>query len=338
MSYLCCLIYLKNILNNMFSIIVPLYNKAPYIEKTINSIFSQVFKAFELIVVDDGSTDDSFTQLQVISYKLQEEDPSQFRKLKIIQQSNQGVSVARNNGVKAAKYDYIAFLDADDWWAPSYLEEIARLIREYPKAGIYACSYFKVKQGKFISAQIGVSSDFEKGSIDYFEAYSKSLWMPVWTGAAVVPRNAFNKIGGFKINLSLGEDFDLWLRIALSYQVVLLNRPLAFYNQDVDLSKRAIGRLHNPKSHILFNLDCFEKEALNNNKLKQLLDNLRTYGLFPYYLSREYRPNAKYELKKVNWKKQPRSMIRKYKMPITLLKLQNFIFVFLYNFKMIISK
>ena len=107
----------------MFSIIIPLYNKAAYIEKAIRSVMCQTYQEFEVIVVDDGSTDESFAQLSVISQQLSVEEPDKFIKIKIVQQENQGVSTARNNGVKLAKYDYIAFLDADDWWEPTFLRE-----------------------------------------------------------------------------------------------------------------------------------------------------------------------------------------------------------------------
>ncbi len=322
----------------MFSIIVPLYNKAPFIEKTINSVFLQTFKNFELIVVDDGSTDDSLEKLLFIQEQLKVKNLEEYSKLKVIKQSNQGVSIARNNGVKEAKYDFIAFLDADDWWDPTFLEEIFALIKEYPEAAIYVSSYYKVKHGINYPAQIGVSESFEKGYLNYFEAYSKSLWMPIWTGASVISKEVFNKVGGFNSDLTLGEDLYLWLKITLTNSVAFVNKPLSFYNQDVDLSKRAIGRLHNPQSHILFNLDNFDEEERNNSNLKQLLDNLRTYGLFPYYLNNEYRMKAKIELQKVNWDKQPRSMLKKYRRPIFILNLENSFFVLLSKIKMKILK
>ena len=99
----------------MFSIIIPLYNKAPYIAKAIQSVAAQTYKEFELIVIDDGSTDESLEKLRVLSTELGEKNPEFIAKLKIVEQQNQGVSNTRNNAVKLAKYDYIAFLDADDW-------------------------------------------------------------------------------------------------------------------------------------------------------------------------------------------------------------------------------
>ena len=95
----------------MFTVVIPLYNKANYIEKAINSVLNQTFTEFEIIVVNDGSTDESLEKI------------GHFKdaRLKIINQENAGVSTARNNGVKEAKYDYVAFLVADDWWDEHFL-------------------------------------------------------------------------------------------------------------------------------------------------------------------------------------------------------------------------
>ena len=125
-----------------FSVIVPIYNKAPYVEKAIRSIFDQTFRDFDLIVVDDGSTDGS----DKIVEKLISENLKPIASL--IRQPNQGVSTARNNGVAASSGEYICFLDADDWWEPTFLEEMDAMISAIPNAGIYGTSYFIVKHGK----------------------------------------------------------------------------------------------------------------------------------------------------------------------------------------------
>jgi glycosyltransferase involved in cell wall biosynthesis len=165
----------------MFSIIIPLYNKAPYIEKAVQSVLDQTCQDFELIVVDDGSTDDSLEKVQKFKSS----------KVRIIEQKNSGVSTARNNGIKVAKYDYAAFLDADDWWAPEFLEEMKTLITEFPGGVLYASSYFIVKNGKNRVAPIALPQNFESGYIDYIKIYSERLCMPVWTGATILKKNVF---------------------------------------------------------------------------------------------------------------------------------------------------
>ncbi|MDR2684185.1 MAG: glycosyltransferase, partial [Prevotellaceae bacterium] len=253
--------------------------------------------------------------------------------IRIIEQQNSGVSTARNNGVKAAKYDYIAFLDADDWWNEDYLTEIAKLINDFPQGALFANSYFKVKNGKNIPAKIGIPHGFERGYFDYFEAYSKSLWMPICASTAVIKKAIYYEMDGFKPALKIGEDFDLWVRMALKYKTVLFNKPLAYYNQDVDLQTRGV-RMHKTEHNFLFNLQELEKQANMNKKLKQVLDNLRVYGLFPYFLQKNTRNQTLAELQKVDWTQQPKSEYKKYyKTPILYLKLKMLIFKILSNIK-----
>ncbi len=283
----------------MFSVIIPLYNKAAYIEKAIKSVLAQTFNEFELIVVDDGSTDDSFGKLSVISYQLSLNDSVTFQKLRIINQKNAGVSTARNNGVKVAKFDYIAFLDADDWWDSTYLEEMKGLIDQFPEAGLYGSSYFKVKNGQNIPAKIGVDVGFERGIINYFRTYSRSLYQPIWTGAAIVRKSVFDSENGFKPRLKMGEDFDLWVRIAMKYPVALLNKPLAYYNQDVEVINRAIGeRFYEPEQHMLFS---DYREFNDNPDFKKMYETLAVYGLFPYYLAGKNKKEVDLILKHIHW-------------------------------------
>ncbi len=272
---------------------------------------AQTFRDFELVVVDDGSTDDSF---QVAQSVLKNTDV----KHQLIHQENAGVSMARNNGVKAASGDYICFLDADDWWAPSFLERMDWLIQEYPDAGIYGTNYYVVKNGR---QKICVTTA-KTGHINYCHAYAEKLQMPLWTGAVSIPRSVFCETGGFKPHLKLGEDFDLWIRIALSHKVAFLDEPLSYYFQDSDPVWRGTGHLTDPKVHMLWNLDYLSEEEKKNPDYKQLIDNLRTYSLLPYYLSDRYRKDAKQELAKVDWKKQPRKTRSLYRYPVWLLKLR----------------
>ena len=290
-----------------FSVIIPLYNKAPYVAKAIGSVLSQTFTDFELIIVDDGSKDDSA--------QLAEQAIEGRANCRLIRQGNAGVSMARNNGVAASQGDYLCFLDADDWWDSTFLEKMDGLIRDYPDAGIYGTNYFYVKNGR---ERVCVTTA-ETGYIDYCKAYAEKLQMPLWTGAVSIPREVFNETGGFKTWLKLGEDFDVWIRIALKHKVAFLNEPVAYYYQDANPTWRGVGHLTNPQYHMLWNLDYLSEEEKTNPDYKQLIDNLRTYGLMPYYLSRQYREAAKQELVKVDWGKQPKKVRRQYSEPVLLL-------------------
>ena len=114
-----------------FSIIIPLYNKYDFIEKAVFSVLNQSYPHFELIVIDDGSYDGSIKVVENIKDT----------RIKLFKQSNGGVSSARNKGIEIAKYDLIAFLDADDWWGDNYLESMLKLILKYPDVSIYGPRY-----------------------------------------------------------------------------------------------------------------------------------------------------------------------------------------------------
>lgn len=303
-----------------FSIIVPLYNKAPYVRRALDSIISQTYTDWELIIVDDGSTDNSAAICEEYLKNIKHQTS------RIIHQQNAGVASARNNGVKASKGDYVAFLDADDWWEPNFLDEIDKLIIDYPDAGIYATNYIYYKPGK-----THVALKLERRYINYPEAYLQSTAMPVWTGVTCMPRKVFDEMGGFPVGVKLGEDFLLWAKTALHYKVAFCEKALAYYNNDVPTSLRATRNLHEPKKHMLFNLAPLEVEIVKQvergkwkverkAEWKALLDKLRVSGLMEYWLSKEYHNVAAEELKKVDWSKQANSVVRQYNTPIWILK------------------
>ncbi|MBO5013329.1 MAG: glycosyltransferase family 2 protein [Paludibacteraceae bacterium] len=366
-----------------FSVIIPLYNKAPYIRKALESVLAQTYTDYELIIVDDGSTDGSAEiaeallqeaiRLQGYEAKGMENSatdtlasrlsPLAFR-LRLLKQPNQGVSAARNSGVAQSNGEYLAFLDADDWWEPTYLEHMAQLIEDYPDAGLYACNYVYYKPGK-----THVTLNIPTGYINYPNAYYESNAMPVWTGAAMIPRKIYDEMGGFPLGIKLGEDFLLWAKIALRYPVAFLNEPLAWYNNDVPATLRVTRNLHAPEHHMLFRLelafgDIFEvkgerleakgtEDEVKGERLKVkgmensetdapssrlsplasrlsedwqvLLDKLRVNGLLEYWLDTRYHGVAAKELAKVNWNLQPNSIKRIYKTPIWLLKLKRLV-------------
>ena len=289
-----------------FSVIIPLYNKAPYVAKAIGSVLAQTFTDYDLIIIDDGSKDESFA----VALKAIEGHGN----CHIYKQKNAGVSMARNIGVALSRGDYLCFLDADDWWEPDFLMEMSRLIEEFPDAGIYGTNYTIVNETKHKTrvAEIGVEEGFERGYINYCQTYAKTMYMPLTSISVAIPRSVFDEKKGFPKGIKLGEDFLLWIRIALKYKVAFLNKPMAFYNQDVDAANRGVGRLHKPEEHMLWNLDFWASEEVLNSDYKQLVDNLRTYGLYPYYLSKEYHDAAKKELGKVDWQRQTERIRKRY--------------------------
>ena len=277
-----------------FSVIIPLYNKASYVAKAIQSVLSQTFTDFELIIVDDGSKDNSF----VVAVNAIEGQGN----CHIYRQQNAGVSMARNMGVAFSHGDYLCFLDADDWWDERFLVEMAQLIEAFPEAGIYGTNYTIVNETKRKTrvSPIGVEAGFEKGYINYCQVYAKTLAMPLWTGAVCVPRAVFDAVGGFNPQLKMGEDFDLWIRIAIKHKVAFLNKPLAFYNQDVEVQHRAIGSLPEPRTQFAFCADYLKDDMEKDADLKRIVECIQIICLRSYYLSGKYHDQASNVLKSIN--------------------------------------
>lgn len=343
-----------------FSVIIPLYNKAPYVKKALESVFAQTYTDFELIVVDDGSTDDSASIVQQLideRLKVKGEEtsgavtstynlsPITYKlSVRLITQSNAGVSAARNNGVAASKGEYVAFLDADDRWEPTFLEKMAELIAKFPEAGLYASNYIYYKPGK---TRVAINN-IPTGYFNYPKAYYEGGAMPITSISVAVQRKIFDAAGGFPLGIKLGEDFLLWAKIAMQHKVAFLNEPLAWYNNDVPATLRATRNLHAPEHHMLFRLEligdrlevigCEDSGAdtfastpytLHHTPTKddwrRLIDKLRVNGLLDYWLDKRYHEQAAEELKKVEWSKQPTSVKRIYKTPIWILKLKRLI-------------
>lgn len=285
--------------------------------------------------MDDGSTDGSAAICEEYLSTLYTIHRTPLENIRLLSQPNSGVAAARNRGVAESHGEFVCFLDADDWWEDTYWEEMDRLIQEYPDAGLYATNYVYYKPGK-----THVALKLERGYMNYPEAYLHSDAMPVWTGAACMPRKVFDEMGGFPVGIKLGEDFLLWAKTALHYPVAFSEKPLAYYNNDIPASLRATRNLHAPEHHMLFHLDSIEEEihktshithqtsrtvhrtpyTIHRDAWMRLLDKLRVCGLLDYWMSDVYHEVAAAELAKVDWSKQPKKVIRIYHTPIWMLK------------------
>lgn len=241
-----------------FSVIIPLFNKEKYIQKTLESVLKQSFVDFEVIIVNDGSTDGSEAIIK------------QFKdsRIRYFKTKNHGAAHARNIGIDTAKADYIAFIDADDLWLENHLETLKNLINEFPNAGIYASRYQLVyKNNSFSIPKFnGISQDFKGYLNDYFMAtQNNSLSL---TLVNVIPKSVFNIVGNFNVFISSGQDIDMWIRIALQYPIVIGNTVTASYLEYIDDSLSKTNILQKK-------LICFEdfKQAENQNpSLKKYLD------------------------------------------------------------------
>jgi glycosyltransferase involved in cell wall biosynthesis len=203
----------------MFSIIIPVYNKAKYIAFSVQSVINQTFVDFELIIVDDGSTDDS---LEIIDKNFEDS------RIKVIRQNNSGVSAARNRGIASAQYQYVAFLDADDFWDPTFLETFYDVISLYGNTppAIIGCCYEIVYEHKLLERPKAGQSPFVIK--EYFKkAHQNALFS---SSSTIVHRSVFERLEGFNPNILHGEDIDMWFRIMMSEPMaIFIPVRLSFY-------------------------------------------------------------------------------------------------------------
>jgi glycosyltransferase involved in cell wall biosynthesis len=259
----------------MISIIIPLYNKELYVKKTIDSVLSQNYKAFELIIVNDGSLDDSLAIVE------QFED----ERIHVYSKINEGVSLARNFGVGHSNFEFIAFLDADDYWEANYLESMMSLIKKYPDANIYGSSFKIQSESKFILPQTGISSHFKHGYIDYISILDSNLNCScLHTSAIIVKKKAFDICGGFHPKLKSGEDVLLWISLCIYGKCAYVNENICIYNFDVDPANRAVFKVFKPEEFYIFYFKELETKISLDRSQKRLLDRLRLKNLRKHYI------------------------------------------------------
>lgn len=244
----------------MFTVVIPLFNKVKFIERAINSVRNQSFHNFEIIVIDDGSTDGSAELVERIF-----ED-----EVKLIRHVNQGVSATRNLGISLANYSFIAFLDADDFWHQHYLYWVSKIIFRYPNAGLIGVSYlFKGEFPNKIEDNFSIISNY------YKHADRNTLFT---SSSTVIHKSFFENNTGFKENLKKGEDIDVWCR-AYDYfgKAYFINNPLVFYDTSAsDTSNRVypVGSHFLHEMYLNYSISEQNKEDWIEFRDKYLLLNL----------------------------------------------------------------
>lgn len=217
-----------------FSVVVPLYNKAYSIHRCIDSVLSQIDSNFEIIIIDDGSTDSS---VNIVCTYFDSQIESGL--IQIIKQENQGVSVARNKGVKLSSSNFICFLDADDEWKPDFLKNINKLIESYPEAGLFCLQHETMLNGKCVRNK----SLYKKGYFGLVDNFFKrSLLGSLANSSKVcIRKNVIEEIGGFPVGQISGEDLFVWIKISSTYPVVFFNKVSTRINMVSDLSRKGRG-------------------------------------------------------------------------------------------------
>ena len=256
-----------------FSVVIPLYNKEAFIESTLQSVLQQSFDDFEIIIVNDGSTDKSLRCVEAINDS----------RITIHNISNSGLSIARNTGVNMATANHIAFIDADDFWKPEHLQLLHNLINKYPDCGLYSTGYTFKKTEK--NYQRAIFNDLPKDFVGIVPDFFKHSLINcvAWVSAISIPKHIFNDLGYFDPEIFSEQDTDLYIRIALKYQVAIDNScASAIYNRSMETSMSYAGN-KKEAAKLLF---TYKDAEANNPDLKKFLD----YNRFSFIMQAKLNP------------------------------------------------
>lgn len=238
-----------------FSVVIPLYNKQNYIAATLQSVLAQTFTDFEVIIVNDVSTDNSVAVAQSVNDT----------RIHIINhEKNRGLSASRNTGIVNTSAAYVAFLDADDIWKPEFLESIHQLINDYPEADLFGTNYDEIHPGgitihHFVSIKTGIITDF----------FRKELNQHIYCFSSFcVRKKAFEKIGLFSENITMGEDVDFNVRANLICKLAYCDKAMA------EITMHSENQItHSTLSDkTIIDHEYYEKANPYNTDLKKYLD------------------------------------------------------------------
>ena len=208
-------------MNPFFSVIISVYNKASHISATIASVLDQSFSEFEIIIINDGSTDESKDILdRIVDSRIQ-----------VIHQDNQGVSYARNKGISLAKSKYVALLDGDDLWEIDYLKRMYDTIQLYPEESVFTCAIAHKYEDSIVPVPYSFEQDSNILKLNYFKASQKHSALSA--SSIVFKKDILHTTGEFNTNIRSGEDTDLWIRIGMHYSIVFICEILVHYVFDL---------------------------------------------------------------------------------------------------------
>lgn len=230
----------------MFSVVIPLYNKENSIQRTLECVLIQSLRDFEVLIINDGSTDHS---AEIVSKYI----PFDSR-IRLIHKENGGVCSARNLGIEKSTFSYISFLDADDLWESTYLEEQRNLINDFSDAAMWGINFAPVKNGVKEYLHTGLPDNYRGYILDYFSM--KRVSDLFCSSSVVIRKNAFDVVGLFDTRIKYSEDLDMWYRILLNFPVAFFSKTMVYYILDAE--NRALRNHRKLKEFLPFFIDKYE--------------------------------------------------------------------------------
>lgn len=243
----------------MISVVIPLYNKEKSIAQTLKSVLAQTYTDYEIIVVDDGSTDNSF---EVVRSAIQPLTHSSH--IRLISKDNGGVSSARNRGIQEAKGEYIALLDADDQLDKDYLAEQMRMINDFPAAAMWGINFAELNHGKLIRRLETDLPDGYRGYVENYFQMPKRISDLFCSSSVVIRREVFDKVGMFDERIKYSEDSDMWFRIIANYPVAFYDQYMVWYLYDAE--NRAMNRTRLLKYWLPYFVEKYKEPLFRHNE------------------------------------------------------------------------
>ena len=238
----------------MISIIIPLFNKGKSIYATLQSVCAQTYTDFEVLVVNDGSSDGGAT----IASKYPD------TRIRVINKPNGGVCSARNRGIQEAKGEYIALLDGDDQWDMRYLEEQVRMIHDFPKAAMWGINFAELNKGKLIrKLETGLPAGYRGYVENYFQMPTRVSDL-FCSSSVLIRKEVFDKVGLFDDRIKYSEDIDMWFRIIANYPVAFYDKYMVWYLYDAE--NRAMNRKRLLKYWLPYYVEKYKDPLFKHNK------------------------------------------------------------------------
>lgn len=305
----------------MFSVIIPYYKKRNYIQRCLDSVLSQTFQDFEIILVDDGSQDD-IAELIVTKYA---------GKLKLIQQQNQGVSVARNRGISESTMNYIALLDADDCWHHRYLEYCYEVIKQNSNVKIIGTSY--LSDIELLDEKV---ENLHYYKIKNYFSTKHIRNLIFLTSATILKKDFFKQNTGFNPKFKRGEDIDVWFRVMISEGQAfhIVNKLVYYSNEDMDQLTRQITPIEVSVLSSMFDLYKPLFIKYRNESFEKFINKWTLFQLIKYY------DNINWEGAKITFDSRTRSLILydfPFMFPLAILKTEIFKKIVKNYFKILIK-
>ncbi|MDG1730035.1 MAG: glycosyltransferase family 2 protein [Algibacter sp.] len=272
-----------------FSVIIPLFNKEEYIEETLLSVLNQTFTDFEIIVVNDASTDKSLNKAKTVQEK----------RIKYFEnEKNLGLSATRNRGISLAKGEIIALLDADDIWLPDFLENIKLLHKKFPEASIYGTDYLEKYDNKTVlEPQKNIPKNLKNKYFLIDDFFNANMYQCIFCPSSLAfKKNISKNQDVFNPNITYAEDIDFYIRFGFKFKTAYCYKASLEKNFNVpsQMTRKGISEETIP------DLDYFENWTKDNNSLKKYLDLYRYIFAYQYKMEKSIKKKRTI-LKNINY-------------------------------------